>query len=282
MESGICGGSALIRFAVRVKCDRLIAYADGAGCTCSGRVHLAESASGAHLQCSPVLVKRCSAWSTAMVSFRAEDSSVNGGKRGRSAMHLKTTFCVVVALVLVVGPQAGAELVDFSQYPGGARWMEDEVITLTEGGLAGIQMTFDPDPANPDTPGWFSYEELLQGAPYNEATEQDEPIYVLFSGPVTVPSLKIRSMWGDASDDAVSGWLGGVQVWGPVANTAEDQFTWQEVTAGAGIPIDTLKFDISYADSELDDITVTPVPEPGTLSLLAAGACLLLLRRRRR
>ncbi len=199
-------------------------------------------------------------------------------------MHLKTILCVMVALVLGLGTQAGAELVDFSAYGGGAQWMENEVITLTEGALAGIEVTFDPDLGSGDTPGWFSYEELLQGASYNEATEVDDPIYVLFSSPVIVPSLMIRNEWGDPSDDAVSGWLSGSQVWGPVASTSTEQpgSTWQEVTAGAGIAIDTLMFDVSYSDSELDDITVDPVPEPATLSLLAIGACLMLLYRRRR
>ena len=94
-----------------------------------------------------------------------------------------------------------------------------------------------------------------------------------------VPELFMhKTSWGDTGDWTVRGMLGAQEQWSRTI-TVDD--TWVGVQDGAGRPIDQLLFPSPGLWNHVDDMTVTVVPEPGTLVVVGVVALAALFRRHR-
>lgn len=148
-------------------------------------------------------------------------------------------------------------LISFSTQVGNDGPANPNPYTAAQGLFPGVTATFDQfnnwngsTDHTPDTTDNY----LLYGANYNVGGVSS----ITFNTPVEVPTLWVNHQ-GDGSLGAASltGSLKGqVQFTSPVTLG-----TWAEVTAGAGLPIDTLRF-TNYGDSWIDDITVNAITNP--------------------
>jgi hypothetical protein len=176
--------------------------------------------------------------------------------------------------ILIVKPTT---LITFSNQVGNDGPANPNPYTDAQGLWPGVTATFDQfnnwngsTDHTPDTTDNY----LLYGANYDAGGIAS----MTFNTPVEVPSLWVSTQGGGHSGVAMlKGYLNNVE-----------QFTytitgeWVEVTAGAGKPIDSIRF-IDYGDSWIDDITVQAItnapapPAPARLSLVKiAGGTLTL------
>lgn len=107
--------------------------------------------------------------------------------------------------------------------------------------------------------------------------------------------LSVRNWVPDPSTDdpgytfEVTGLDDSQMVWSYTYVWTYDQFgnyilvnAFQQVTNGAGLPIDELSFN-DMQDAAIDDVTISAVPEPTSLLIVGASALpYILLRRRER
>jgi hypothetical protein len=148
--------------------------------------------------------------------------------------------------------------------------------TSTQGLWPGVTARFDQfnnwngsTDHTPDTTDNY----LLYGANYNVGGIAS----ITFNTLVEVPSLWVNYQ-GDGSlgTASLAGYSNGVVQFTYSVTSS----TWTEVTAGAGKPIDSLRF-TNYGDSWIDDITVQAIANPSVptqarLSLSRNGATLTL------
>jgi len=176
--------------------------------------------------------------------------------------------------ILIVKP---TKIITFSDQIGNDGPANPNPYSSVQGLWHGVTATFDQfnnwngsTDHTPDTSDNY----LLYGANYDAGGVST----ITFNTPVEVPSLWVSTEGGGQAGKAtVKGYLKNVE-----------QFTytipggWVEVTAGAGKPIDSIRF-IDYGDSWIDDITVNAItnapapPAQAQLSLAkAAGGTLTL------
>jgi hypothetical protein len=178
---------------------------------------------------------------------------------------------LVVCLGTWAAP-APAALITFSEQPDGDGPMSPAVYTSAHGLPAGVTASFA---------GFFS-SELFDD--HTASNSDNKLVYgtgssaqIDFNSAVLVPTVWVSTSFAALASQTVVGSLGGVTKFTYVLKAA-DKF--ENVTLGAGVPIDRLSFS-NYADSVVDDLTVT-VPEPGGAAVAAAVVGLVLGSRRTR
>lgn len=191
-------------------------------------------------------------------------------------MNLKTLF-TSVAMVAIAAIPARADLLTFDEDYFGTVISPDD--PLTSYVMAnGVTLTFQ----NltywwPENSGPFADDGIAYGS--------GGQAVITFSQSVFVPSLWVgASVDGAFADDNITGFLGGGQQFtlgSPVTTLGGS--SWQEVTAGAGIPIDRLELGGNFLEGWIGQLEVNPVPEPSTmaLALLVAAGLALAIRRKR-
>jgi hypothetical protein len=175
--------------------------------------------------------------------------------------------------VLIVKPTA---LITFSNQVGNDGPANPNPYTDAQGLWRGVTVTFDQfsnwKGSQDHTDTTDNY--LLYGANYDAGGIAS----MTFNTSVEVPSLWVSTEGGGQSGKAT--------LKGYLKNAEQFTYTitggWVEVTAGAGKPIDSIRF-IDYGDSWIDDITVNAItnalvpPAPARLSLVKnAGGTLTL------
>jgi hypothetical protein len=168
-------------------------------------------------------------------------------------------------------------LLTFSNQVGNDGPASPNPYTSAQGLWPGVTATFDQfnnwngsTDHTPDTTDNY----LLYGANYDAGGIAS----MTFNAPVEVPSLWVSTEGGGQSGKAT--------LKGYLKNAEQFSYTitggWVEVTAGAGKPIDSIRF-IDYGDSWIDDITVQAItnapapPAQARLSLVkTAGGTLTL------
>jgi hypothetical protein len=170
-----------------------------------------------------------------------------------------------------------------------ATWAQADVLTFTElhslGSDKPVPQNYQPVGLPPGIvttfgshDGNFSsdiFPDHTYGIDETRATELYGPNFndsIFFSGgPVIVPSLYATQSSGPAGF-TIEGRLNAITQWTATGFATYDpsnpQATFTQITAGIGIPIDSLFF-TNYADNLLDDITVNSVPEPSGIVLVA-------------
>jgi hypothetical protein len=189
-------------------------------------------------------------------------------------MKMRKLFALA-AVAVVVAFQARAELLTFDEdYFGTVVSPDDPLTSYTM--VNGVTLTFQ----NltywwPENSGPFADDGIAYGS--------SGQAVITFSQPVYVPSIWVgSSVDGSFADDSITGSLSGGQQFtlaSPVTTTGGG--SWQEVTAGAGIPIDRLELGGDFLEGWIGQMEVNPVPEPSTVALALIGAIALLLRRRK-
>lgn len=188
-----------------------------------------------------------------------------GPRRSRVRPWLTRALAAAAAALLSTAG-AHAALIDFSEMASG-----DRTVATAQGAPPGVTVTLvgfrSISSVADHTPSPFPQRSVYLSAAAGE---------VNFGAPVEVPSLWVgRSEFASPDDDVVVGTLGGTPVF--TFDRPDGVPGWVQVTAGAGLLVDSLRFQ-GFRESLLDDVTVN-VPEPAAAAsvlLAAAGA-----RRRR-
>lgn len=181
---------------------------------------------------------------------------------------------LMAAAVLAVPMSAAssfAGVLTFSDLPAGESTI-DSSYSSPVGIPAGITVSISDAYATsgelPDHTGDSAAVYLFPGT-------ENVDMVMTFSAPVEVASAyALRDEWGNVV--TFTGKLGGTTVW--TSPSITDFNTWVQITAGAGLTIDSLQISGLYA--RVDDITVNEVPEPASLGLLSIAGLGLLKRRR--
>jgi hypothetical protein len=197
--------------------------------------------------------------------------------------------------ITVDNPNAGspdqAVIIDSNVYNGitGVQgpWQRGNRQTATPGNLLAIRGGGPDDPNN---------------LHYLERAKPSGTVLFAFDTPITQFGLSYIDLDGPAEFDPAGGnialrfFRGGVQIAnvtfpdllltnpdaevGNKSNNAFDPITVFDITS-ASVDADAVAVTIGGSGA-IDDIVFTPVPEPGTIALAAAGGLLMLGRRRRR
>jgi hypothetical protein len=176
--------------------------------------------------------------------------------------------------ILIVKPTS---VISFSDQIGNDGPANPNPYSSAQGLWSGVTATFDQfnnwngsTDHTPDTSDNY----LLYGANYDAGGIAT----IMFNTLVEVPSLWVSTEGGGQSGKAtLKGYLKNVEQFTYTVTSG-----WVEVTAGAGKPIDSIRF-IDYGDSWIDDITVNAItnapapPAQAQLSLVKTGGGALTL-----
>jgi hypothetical protein len=178
----------------------------------------------------------------------------------------KWAVLISVVLLQFAAKRASASVITFSEQPSGTGALNPSTYTSGQGlpvGVSAVFTAFRRLDAGPDhTP--TDDEKLI-------VSSSDIASTITFNTPVEVPSLFISpGDNGSPRNDTITGNLAGAMQF---KFTGSSNFDFQEITLGVGKPIDQLVFS-SFLDSEVDDISIIPVPEPATAMSIFSGLLL--------